>query len=534
MDPEIAPESWPRLRNAFEHALDLSPAQRGPWLAAELADAPTLLLAAERMLDELDSADSPLERVAQSTRGLEPSPGQWVGTQRLLRRIGVGGMGEIWEAERVIGEDRQQVAVKLLAFGSGPAFAQRLDAERRVLARLNHPNICTLLDAGVDQLGRPYLALEYVEGETFTQWCYDRAVDLDARLALLLEVCDAVAYAHAHLVVHRDLKPANVLVGASGRVKLLDFGIAKMLDAGDQPSGATRMLTPAYASPEQARGLGVTTATDIYALGVLLYELVCEKAPYQLDGLAQDQLIDRLLNPLHPPASQVLKRGGRRRLAGRVADGLDAVIGKAMNPDPERRYQSVAALAEDLRRWGAGHPVQARPDHWSYRLRCFVRRHSLATSLALVTVVLVSGFGYALWQRYQAEKIALVEAQRERALSNQVSDFLVELFSSADPDSTDPDRVDLKILLDRGSDALLHGSINDPELAAGLAARIARVYASLGLYAEADQLLDGVQPASSVALSSARQADLAEARALSRFGSGDSAAAVALLRSALA
>jgi len=534
MDKPLSPESWARLKGAFEQALDLAESQRLPWLTAELADEPQLLSAAERMLSEVDTAGSRTERVASKTRGGAASAGDWVGSQRLVRRIGMGGMGEVWEGERVIGGDAQQVAVKMLAFGGGGAFAQRLDAERRVLTRLNHPNICTLVDGGVDVGGRPYLVLEYVQGQSLTHWCYEQQVSLDARVRLMLEVCDAVAYAHAHLVVHRDLKPANVLVGASGRVKLLDFGIAKMLDQDtDEHSGATRMLTPTYASPEQARGLPVSTATDIYALGVLTYELICERVPYQLEGLANDELIERLLKPNHASPSQMLIKHGQRRSARRVAEGLDAIVAKAMHPDMTRRYKSVESFAEDLRRWLQGRPVQARPDHWLYRLRCLVRRNALASAAVLALIVVGSGFSVALWQRYQAERAALVVAERERALSNQVSDFLVELFSSADPDSTQADRVDLKTLLGRGTDALVNGGIDDPDVAAGLSARIAQVYASLGLYAEADSLLDQFEPSTQVLKSPLRRAELAEARARTRFGAGDSAAAVELLRRAL-
>lgn len=533
MDQSLARTEWERLRRAFEQALDLQPEQRQAWLDDALADAPTLRAEAEQMLAQLGHGDSVTERVADSRRSAEPRSGQWVGSQRLQQRIGEGGMGEIWSAERVIGDDRQQVAVKLLSFGSGQSFSRRLAAERAVLARLNHPNICTLLDAGVDTMGRPYLVLELVDGEPLSQWCYAQRPDLDARLGLLLEVCDAVAYAHAQLVVHRDLKPANVLIGASGRVKLLDFGIAKMLDQSADPSGATQMLTPAYASPEQVRALPVTTATDIYALGVLLYELICGQLPQRLDGLAQDVLIDCLLNPRFPKPSQRLASAGQRRQARRVADGLDAVVAKAMHPEPERRYLSVQAMAEDLRCWLDGRPVQARPDHWSYRLRCFIRRNALASAALALLIVFGTGFSVALWQRYQAERTALVSAERERALSNQISDFLVELFASADPDSTDPERVDLQTLLARGTDSLLDGSIDDAELAAGLGARIAQVYANLGLYAEAERVLQAVQPEAQTTISAARRAALADVGALIRYGAGDMAEAETLLRDAL-
>ncbi|MCB1628346.1 MAG: serine/threonine protein kinase [Xanthomonadales bacterium] len=533
MQAELSDAAWTRLRSTFEHALDLPTVEREDWLARQLADAPTLQQAARRMLAALDAPASSLDRLAGAIRTPIPEAGEQVGSQRLLRRIGSGGTGEVWEAARRIGADEQRVAVKLLACGAGPALAQPIEAERRILARLNHPNICTLLDAGIDSQGRPYLVLEHVRGEPLTDWCYARRTPLDARLRLFLETCDGVAHAHSQLIIHRDLKPAHVLVGASGRIKLLDFGIARLLGERSNGSGLTGMLTPAYASPEQVRGDPVGTHCDIYSLGVILYELICDQPPYALQACTPRQLMERLQHPDHPTPSQILRARGQRRLAGRVAAGLDAVVARAMHPLATQRYATVDALADDLRRWLLRKPVRARRPDWPYRLSCFVRRHLLACSLAVATSLLLSSFTAVLWQRLEAERTALAVAEEERQLSQHIGDFLVGLFAAADPDRIEPDRVDLQTLLDRGRADLGNGAISDPQLRAGLSTRMAQVYVSLGLYEPAQALLEPLETALP-GLPAWHQAQWLEAQASVDLARSDAATAEQHLRQALA
>ena len=341
--------------------------------------------------------------------GEDPVEGRRLGAYRLLRRIGQGGMGAVYLADRDDDQFEKRVAVKVLPLGLGSdATRRRFLAERRILARLEHPGIARLLDAGVAADGTPYFVMEYVEGEAIDRYCERKGCGIDERIDLFLQVCEAVEYAHAHRVVHRDLKPANILVTPGGRVKLLDFGIAKALDEHAVGAATTltrlsgRPMTPAYASPEQLRGEPVTAATDVYALGVLLYSLLTGQPPYDVSGLGPEELERRITTREPTRPSVALQRAGEeekgdavpfdaRRAARRLRGNLDTIVLMALRKEPERRYPSVAALAHDLVRHREGRPVSARPDSLPYRAGRLVRRRSV---VGVLVVLLLAGGGY--------------------------------------------------------------------------------------------------------------------------------------------
>ena len=347
--------------------------------------------------------------------------GQTVGPYVLLRRLGAGGMGEVWLARRADGGFQREVALKLPLSNPLPwDLAARFSLERDILARLEHPNIARLYDAGVSAEGQPYLAMELVHGEPITLFSDGRRLDVEARIALFDQVLAAVQFAHSNLVLHRDLKPSNILITAGGEVRLLDFGIAKLL-AGDAPAPqgtvtecAGRMLTPAYASPEQILGQPLSTASDVYTLGVVLFELLTGKAPYhvELSSVAQLELAIVQGDPLRPSATidddaAELRRTPRRKLVRQLAGDLGTVVGKVLAKRPGDRYGSAAALAEDLQRVLAKQPVQARPPSTLYRVSRFLGRHrwaSLATGTAILA--LVGSTAVALRQAHLAQEQA--------------------------------------------------------------------------------------------------------------------------------
>src|SRR6185503_18396474 len=319
--------------------------------------------------------------------------GETIGPYRLGTELGRGGMGTVFLAERADGQFDQRVALKLVKRGMDSAeILDRFRAERQILARLQHANVARLLDGGVTPDGQPYFAMEHVEGEPLTTYCQRVSLSTALRLRLFLQVCEAVEYAHRNLVVHRDLKPSNILVTPDGQVKLLDFGIAKVLDPGSTDPAVTRreerVLTPRYAAPEQLLGQPVTTVTDVYSLGVVLYEMLAGRHPYDAGGSA-------------PAANEA---GVPVAVPGTLgAAELASVARMAMRPEPDRRYPSVRALADDVRRHLEGRPVSAKPDRFAYRAAKFVRRHRVAVASALVVALsLMAGVAGTLWQARKA------------------------------------------------------------------------------------------------------------------------------------
>jgi tetratricopeptide (TPR) repeat protein len=380
---------WERVRTLFHDAVDLAPGDRGP-----LFDdcEPALRAEVERLLEQHDASAGFLERSVWEL--VDTADTKWervlIGPYRVVKQLGHGGMGTVFLASREDAEFEQRVAIKLVRRGDGgESLLQRFRQERQILAALEHPNIARLLDGGTTSGGVPYLVMEYVEGTPIDDYCREHALSIDARLRLFLQLCDAVQYAHRSLVIHRDIKPANVLVTADGIPKLLDFGIAKLTSA--QITGpVTRMMTPDYASPEQLAGKLVTTATDVYSLGLLLFELLAGKRAF--DGM------QRTGDSEPPRASNV---SGLRALRG----DLDRILLVALDPDPDRRYASVDKLADDVRRHLDGHPVSARGASLGYRTAKFVRRNKLFVGAAAVAVVVaIVAFLAVLQQKRIAER----------------------------------------------------------------------------------------------------------------------------------
>ncbi len=465
-----ATERWAEIATWFDELVELDPSAREARLAQLDKDDPALADEVRSLL-AADDADSPLlaSNAVAAVPGLiadrDSGPGDGIaGPYRLLRSIGEGGMGEVWLAERTDGAYEQQVAVKLLKRGMDThAILRRFLQERRILARLHHPHIVRLVDGGMNADGRPFYVMDFVDGRPITTYAAQHSLDVRARVALLAETADAVAYAHTQLVVHRDLKPSNVLVDGEGKPRVLDFGIAKLIEeSGEQTQTGTgmRVLSPAYAAPEQILGEAIGTSTDVYALGLMLCELLTgqlpqrrsNSTPAQLALDASQEIVDRastLATRLKPDQLHALYGDDfdTRQLSRSIAGDLDLIIATALQREPARRYATAAALADDLRRWLEGRPIAARADSAGYRLRKFVRRHRVGVAAtAMVLLALVGGFGASLWQadkaRHQAE---LADRQAQRAdseavlarqsagRSRRVTDFLISVFTQEDP-----------------------------------------------------------------------------------------------------
>jgi serine/threonine-protein kinase len=442
------------------------------------------LLALARVMGQLDANLASLGDEAPPTPA-SAAPDR-LGPFRLVRVLGTGGMGEVWLGERADGQVEQRVAVKRVRAGDA-RFGERLREERRILARLEHPNIARFIDAGVDAAGTPWLALEYVDGVPITDWCQQQNLDLPARLRLFAKVCAAVEHAHRHLVVHRDLKPSNILVNADGEPKLLDFGIAKLLD-GSLAEATQTALTPAYAAPEQLRGGAISTATDVYALGLVLFRLIAGTLPETRTGENLAQVLSRLDDEETERPSRRAARGDRPLPypAGALAGDLDAIVAQALRAEPARRYGSAAALAEDLERHLDSRPVLARvPTRW-YRAGRFVRRHALAVGFAsIAALALVVGTAVALEQARRAN-LAAARADAEAAAARVALEraergqrFLADLFASASPETNQGRMPTARDLIADGERRLLAGGLADADRA-DLAITIAESWNALG------------------------------------------------------
>jgi serine/threonine-protein kinase len=391
-------------------------------------------------------------------------------------------MGTVYLAERVDEQYRAHVAIKFVRGSlAAPELARRLRAERQILADLTHPNIAWLLDGGVATDGTPYLVMEYVDGAAIDRWCDTRTLGLSGRLALFQRVCAAVQHAHQALIVHRDLKPSNILVTADGTPKLVDFGIAKLLagdDAGET-TGTLRLMTPAYAAPEQVRGGRISVATDVYALGGVLYRLLTGRTPIDVAGATPGELERRILEALPDAPSTAARAGGPAKAWSRALRGdLDTIVLKALRKEPERRYASVEQLLEDLRRYGAGRPVSARPDTWRYRAGKFARRHRTGV-LAVAGIVALTGL-YTVQLARERDR-ARLEANK----AEQVAAFITRVFQISDPDEARGRAVTARELLDSGAVRLQDQLVEQPDTRVDLMVLIGSVYTGLGLFEDA-------------------------------------------------
>ncbi|WP_412061159.1 tetratricopeptide repeat protein [Rubrivirga sp. IMCC45206] len=498
----MPPVPWTRIETLFEEALRHAPDARLAWLREQCGADAALFDRVAALLDA-DAAPAPVlgGRALAALYGEDALAGQRVGPWRVAEHLGVGGMGTVYRAERADGFE-QTVALKLIKRGMDTdAVLRRFQAERRILARLEHPGIARLVDGGVGAGGRPYLAMEYVEGEPITDYCDRRQLGVEARLRLVADACEAVAYAHQRLVVHRDLKPSNLLVADTPdgpRVKLLDFGIAKVLEAeaaDDLTRTGQRPFTPSYAAPEQLRGGAITTATDVYGLGAVLYRLLAGTRPTPAEGRSPAQVEIAVLTEEPTLPSRVVRgqaaiaqaRGTTpEALARAVAGDLDGIVLRALRKDPAERYADARALLDDLRRYREGLPVAARPPSRAYRARKFVGRHRAALTAAgagVLAVALVTALAFA---RVGAERDL---ARAEAAKAAEVSGFLADLFADTDPAETPGAEAFVRDLLARGTARIDADLADEPALHAQMLAVVGRVYRRRGLYAAADSAL---------------------------------------------
>jgi len=508
----ISRARWQQIQLVFEDVIDASPTERATRLAASCGADTDLKRSVESLLASDQRTEDPLlNAISEAAESLlvdhqDRLVGTHVGHYRIVSVLGHGGMSTVYRGERDDAQYQQTVAIKVLHHAAlHPRLRNRLHSERHILATLTHASIARLIDSGDLEDGTPYLVMEHVDGESIDTYCDSRTLFIRERLELFVQVCAAVQYAHRNLVVHRDIKAANILVTPEGTPKLLDFGIAKLL-APESLSHTVpvtrlqeRILTPENAAPEQVLGRSITTATDIYALGVLLYQLLTGRSPYRLLSYSQLQLERAICMdyPMRPSQMVVAKLGNEtdadrsrisdrrglspQRLRVRLSGDLDAIIAMAMRKEPDRRYPSVEALVDDLNRHLHGKPVLARQGDWRYNTAKFMRRHLLAVfTVSAAFLGLAAIAGVTLWQNHRIE-LALDVAAQERDRAQLVSAFLVDVFSQADPFTALGQTVSAKDLLDRGAERITSNVTLQPEVRAELLESIGVAYRRQGL-----------------------------------------------------
>jgi len=510
------PEKWDQVKELFALALEREPDERSGFLRQACAGDEALRSEIESLLSSFDGADTFLEDcpaadlLSAQSRELE---GKRVGAYRILREIGQGGMAVVYLAERDDQNYRKQVAIKMVKPGiDTKQILHRFRNERQTLAALDHSNIVKLLDGGSSEDGSPYLVMDYVVGLPIDQYCDLHKLSIDDRLRLFREVCSAVQYAHENLVIHRDLKPGNILIAKGGVPRLLDFGIAKLLNPECFQTPLltrtdSRPMTPEYASPEQIRGQAITTATDVYSLGVLLFELLTGRRPYR--STSQSLLeMERLVcesEPERPSAvinrkEENLSRDGEPataitpervsqdrglqpgELQRRLQGDLDTIVMKALEKDANRRYATAFELSADIARYLSHQPVLARPASTTYRAQKYVRRHPVGVTVAAGLVLLLAGF--AVTQSLQLRRIT-----RERDRANRVTEFMEGMFKVSDPSEARGSSVTAREILERASKDIDTGLAKDPELQAQMMYVMGNVYKNLGLFPRAQLLL---------------------------------------------
>jgi serine/threonine-protein kinase len=504
MPPVISMDSgrWRAVESLYHAALGQESSERAAWLAAACAGDTVLREEVESLLACADaSLSSPMPKLLDQWRDLplDSSPGapaglsaaafaagMRIGPYRLIRELGHGGMGVVWSAERADGTLKRPVALKLPFVSlNNPALAERFGRERDILGQLVHPHIARLYDADISAGGQPYLALEYVDGETITGYCDRKRLGVKPRLILFLDVLRAVQYAHSNLIVHRDLKPSNILVTNEGSVRLLDFGIAKLVTDGEaNETELTRIggrpFSPDYASPEQITGDTITTASDVYSLGVLLYELLTGERPYRLKRDTRRSLEEAILTVAPVRPSQRAPHDAARNLKG----DLDSIALKALQKQPERRYATADAFAQDIVRYLNGEPVLARPENAWYRARKFVLRNRVIVgSAAAIVAALSIGLGVALREAHVA--------QVQSGTAQAVEDFLLYIFrsnSSEHPDPLKARQTTARELLDIGARSIDRSLNNAPEAKLDVLKTLSRLYLDLGLNDQAVEI----------------------------------------------
>ena len=485
---------WRRIQSIFHEAADLPATERQPFLEAACDDDEKLIEEITAMLDADDQGGSLLDRdmaqvAHQMLAGADPaSGGKEFGPYTLKRILGEGGMGVVYLAVRK--DLGNEVAIKILRDAwLSPARRERFASEQRLLAQLNHPSIARLYDADTLPDGTPWFVMEYVEGLPLTDYCQQHKCSITRRLQLFRQVCEAVQYAHAHAVIHRDLKPSNIFVKSDGSVRLLDFGIAKQLESLDTPVNQTltimRLMTPAYAAPEQIRGESLGVHTDVYSLGVILFQLLTNRLPFDLSNLTPGEAASIVAEHEPGKPSSAAESSQRSEISENAWADLDVLCLTAMHKDPQRRYRSAEALTRDIDHYLAGEPLEARPDSLRYRTAKFVRRNRRAVvSTALVFAVLIGLITFFTLRLAKARDTALAEA----AQTQRIQQFMTNLFQGGDEAAGPADNLRVATLLDRGVQEAQSLS-SDPKIQAELYQSLGTIYQKLGKYGEANTLL---------------------------------------------
>lgn len=519
----MTPERWQAIQRHLDYLLDESASEKQVYLGKIASEDPGMYQELVSLLAETE--DDRLEHIFEAVAPQNsPIPDQYhagenIGGYTLLRQIGTGGMGEVWLAERKTDGFKQRVALKLIRKGMDSAdILARFRAERQILAQLAHPNIARLLDGGATATGMPFFVMEYIEGIPFLQYCDDHRLTIEERLNLFREVCTAVQFAHQNLVVHRDLKPNNILVTPERRIKLLDFGIAKVLNPDHLALEALhtlpelRVLTPAYASPEQIKGLNLTTASDVYSLGVLLFELLTGSRPFPIATRLQAELIRVVLEEephkpstaiqeirevyigqgntktLDPKSISSTRNTSQTQLIRKLRGDMDNIVLKALRKEPERRYNSAGQLSEDIERFLTGKPVLALPDTLSYRITKFVGRNKWAVGAAAAFLFLLMVFSAVMTWQNNRIRAALDLAQKERDKAKEIGVFLTDLFKANDPTKYPEGEIPVQAVLKFGTDRLKTELTHQPELHADVLTVLADVYNGMGQFSTSDSL----------------------------------------------
>jgi len=512
---------WQQIQSLFEQVMDTGEKERAVYLERACGDDPELRSSVESLLkSDARRGDMLQHAIGEAAESLledhrDRLIGTRVGPYRIVSILGHGGMSIVYRGERDDSQYKQTVAIKVLQHATlHPRLRSRLHSERHILATLDHPSIARLIDSGDLEDGTPYLVMEHVDGESIDTYCDSSTLFVRERIELFIQVCAAVQYAHRNLVVHRDIKASNIFVTADGAPKLLDFGIAKLLapESLSHTLPVTRLqeriLTPENAAPEQVLGRPITTATDIYSLGVLLYQLLTGRSPYRLLSYSQLQLERAICmdDPARPSQMVVSKLSGEtdidrgrisdrrglspQRLRARLSGDLDAIVAMAMRKEPDRRYPSVEALADDLNKHLLGQPVRARQGDWRYNGGKFLRRHVFAVAGIVVVFLGLALFaGAVLWENHRIELARDATAQ-ERDRAQQVSAFLVDVFSQADPFNAQGKEPTAKELLDRGAEKISGNLSLQPEVRAQLLESIGLAYRRQGLSERAIPLFE--------------------------------------------
>jgi len=506
---------WQRLNELFFHAARLQGAERQAFIARETQGEPDLEREVLALLERGDERRAgPLTKTLGSGLSLAPREerslvGRVIAKYQLVSVLGRGGAGTVFLGERADKQFSGKVAVKVVDRAAAADLGMRFRAERQILASLNHPNIARLIDAGETEDSQAYLVMEYIEGQPLDQYCDERRLDLRKRLKLFIDICAAVQYAHQNLIIHRDLKPANILVTADGTAKLLDFGIAKLLHHGNGSNTASeltrmneRLLTPEYASPEQIIGGPVTTASDVYSLGIVLYRLLAGVRPYDLSGATSQLEMERsicvadpprpsasLLRAMQSPTAQgeqpiaavALARSlSPERLRRRLVGDLDSIVMRALRKEPQHRYSSVERLVADIRHYLDNEPVQARQGNWIYYTQRFVRRHTTAVAASAGFLIFLTAVAIVMSIQRQNIAAALDRATHDRERAEKVSQFMLDVFSAADPFTNFGKEPTARILLDQAARSIQDDLNQQPEVRARLLEAIGRSYRRLG------------------------------------------------------